>query len=766
MRLHEPNITSFKGDPLTGVVPPQLIVYGNDGRLTPQQFGEVAHAYKLFRDALRTSMGDYLTQHRTLADGTRIRMTSNSGLDYVYVWPTGGGTILYVFRGFVLAPKPVDVATLAEALDKDILAFVDDTNKWDKFMAPYPIGTKREALPYTVTDIAWEGGPAHVSKPGYTVWANKSIRGVHPVGDAKFNDVYAAHGSSLYHDGVKVRSFGVGTSGLPVVAVDSGAYKVTFVGDDNVSGVAATDPPTFVHAYRWTDYFAPITSGIMFSPGVDLIEGTPVKASFLGYNKVSTGAVQIWNATATLAQDDPFLASVAEVFTQLDIPAALNSDDGGTTITIAPITRPIANPDALISDFGYAGIGPVCTGPIMSGPTSTGGSATKRTLNVSYSDPLAFSINDAQQVTIARTVNVFTEATVSSSTIHGSWGESEKLWGYPNSPDVVYGRFPASFGSGDLYPGDPYGLVQTADIILVTHTDDSTCSVDVPGAPQRIWDVTVEHAFDEDSEGINEYPPDNPPSIGQQLNPSNPGTKPSTYTVVPSWPRRTEGRSVNTSLETHTIAGTARDYFYFDRTNEVFGWIETEIASSSSKVDDNPVTGSSSVRVTLRFTGRGANYTRDLYNESFGIPFVLTTTAPWAWLTGAQYHQPPRPAPIFSPTWQEQGMCPYIAYTTSSEPVQRIAMFFRLQCLKTDVPADYEPTLFPDTTEFKAYMFEQLIGFYAGALGAGGATTLAEIFTAVLGAPIVLHYTDPADLFDNIFNPLDEATQYANLYRT
>lgn len=88
-RLHDPPFIEFDGTPVTGRVPPLLRVM--EGRqLTPQQYGGVSHAYKLFRNAVGTMVGDYLVQHRVLPDGTRVRMESMQGRDVVYVWPTGG----------------------------------------------------------------------------------------------------------------------------------------------------------------------------------------------------------------------------------------------------------------------------------------------------------------------------------------------------------------------------------------------------------------------------------------------------------------------------------------------------------------------------------------------------------------------------------------------------------------------------------------------------------------------------------------------------
>lgn len=87
MKLSDPSFINFDGSPVTGRVPPQLLIDGGK-QLTAAQFGTVTHAYKLFRDALRVSVTPFLVQNRTLADGSRVRMESMQDRDLVYVWPT------------------------------------------------------------------------------------------------------------------------------------------------------------------------------------------------------------------------------------------------------------------------------------------------------------------------------------------------------------------------------------------------------------------------------------------------------------------------------------------------------------------------------------------------------------------------------------------------------------------------------------------------------------------------------------------------------
>lgn len=87
-QFNNQNFISFSGEPITGRMPTKTVVYGPE-MTGPQQAG-VAHAYKLFCDAVNTSVGKYVVQNRVLADGTKVRMISNWGNDTVMVWPVGG----------------------------------------------------------------------------------------------------------------------------------------------------------------------------------------------------------------------------------------------------------------------------------------------------------------------------------------------------------------------------------------------------------------------------------------------------------------------------------------------------------------------------------------------------------------------------------------------------------------------------------------------------------------------------------------------------
>lgn len=102
MRVNNPDYLTFGGQPITGRIPPTMVVDG--GVLTQEQYSGVIHAYKLFCDMTKLALGDYQIANRILKDGTRVRMISINKADTVLVWPTGGGSQEVWYRGICAYP--------------------------------------------------------------------------------------------------------------------------------------------------------------------------------------------------------------------------------------------------------------------------------------------------------------------------------------------------------------------------------------------------------------------------------------------------------------------------------------------------------------------------------------------------------------------------------------------------------------------------------------------------------------------------------------
>lgn len=102
--LSNPNFISFSGEPITGRIPTKTVVYGPE--MTKGQHGGVAHVYKVFCDAVKVSPAKYHVQNRVLADGTKVRMISNWGVDTVMVWPVAGSESGETLDVFIAAIRP------------------------------------------------------------------------------------------------------------------------------------------------------------------------------------------------------------------------------------------------------------------------------------------------------------------------------------------------------------------------------------------------------------------------------------------------------------------------------------------------------------------------------------------------------------------------------------------------------------------------------------------------------------------------------------
>ena len=137
----------FDGKPLTGVAPAQLISV-NGRPISPAQFSEVAHHFKLFLDAVNVSPfpDGYHVQNRVLPDGTKVRMESMQRNTRVFVEPVfsesfddilhGIGLILVNADGSLITDHTMEDPDYGEIAQAYILTpqvkpgTFDGTGKW------------------------------------------------------------------------------------------------------------------------------------------------------------------------------------------------------------------------------------------------------------------------------------------------------------------------------------------------------------------------------------------------------------------------------------------------------------------------------------------------------------------------------------------------------------------------------------------------------------------------------------------------------------
>lgn len=98
--LNNPSFLTFGGEPITGRIPTQTVIVGQNQQLTVEQIGGVRHAYKQFCDNRALSITPFAAHQLLLPDGTVVRMVSSHGRDTVTVWPTGTSSIEVFGRTF------------------------------------------------------------------------------------------------------------------------------------------------------------------------------------------------------------------------------------------------------------------------------------------------------------------------------------------------------------------------------------------------------------------------------------------------------------------------------------------------------------------------------------------------------------------------------------------------------------------------------------------------------------------------------------------
>ena len=796
MSLNDPRFINFDGSSVTGRVPPALRVA--EGReLTPTQAGAVAHAYKLFKDAANVSVAEFLVQNRTLSDGTRVRLVSIQGQDTVTVWPTGGERKAFSLRGFVVSPLAVMGHTLPDKLKQSILTVRDKTLKWVPFVYGYRPGGVGAEFGYSISATKFSGKEVKVGISKFITWAGRMVRQFVPVSDDKYNDVFLAHGRALYKNGVSFRSFPLALpGGVPVVFETPGERaKAVFVDNNKVSAVYEgnpldpsdpLDPPALVVAYDWRAFADPyaMLAVKVFNTGVEVdhgLAGGARKTRYLSYNKTLAGALQVCVATAELLPGPPYASVTAQEMSQLNVEGVLNAMTGWVTEDAVPAGAPvISEPTARSNLIGhnYSALdGGVYAGEITSagwymGVTVPNTANGKETFDHIYSLPESVKLNESEFISIERKSTIYSVTKRNSATYYNTWPHSNPL--LTGSTDALlftggcYMRYGLTFGGGRIYAGQPVTGGYSEVGARMEHQDNAVCRVTVPGIPKRIYDATATHNISGVAgTGIST-------ELGTTEGLSISSTSLINYFLVfvksnAAYPTLQTNvyKNVSSKLGTNSFTAKATDYIYSDRHNEVFVWVEAEIISNSTNEALDTGSSSITVRACIQFNGE-KTYTA-LYSANYDVPREVAKMDPWG--LGFAYSEcswdyitPHRPDPVYAPLWQDQGMCPYIAYTTKEEiaegVVPKIAAHFRLFLYRhTRGVLEDDPPEHPSVVAFPIYMCEQLMSHWG--------VPPATVISAIEAQPTIIKLALPdADLFANVGAPTDDAAHYAKFYRT
>lgn len=769
MTLDDQRWITLRGDPITGRSPTQLIVM-NDAEMTREQFAGVQKAVRSFFEAVAVTPhpNGYHLHRRELSDGTRIRMESNLGVRKVMVWPTNSTSKREPrppLRGFVIIPLGLAGHDMA-GLDKSTLTRLK-SGVWGPWVRPYAPRNEKEYLPYLV-------GRVRSRPPG----------GVDVVSDDLFHDVYSVangvHKNAVPFAGMHGLNI---AGGVPVVFQNK---AIVFVTSDAVAYIGG-EPLAVQTPYQFTPapHFDPYAAAFRFDAGPELVRSglpaeTSCKVRYLAYNKWEVGLVEVWRGTVPLTDSGTHIGTPIEALSYIPAPAPMQDMNSFVTTSGSPRSTPITTPNEVPS-VGWLYHGGF-EGYMLSGGWQAGSMTAHevRVYDHAFSDAQTLQINEADSISIDRAVTVDSEQHRYIGSYKGSWpveGIGFGGWFYTNGgPPAYVAQFTGYYDGHVSTVGDTYGIYATylETVGELTHLDTSYCTVTLADLPKKLYDVSVTRSHHEISGWAQEF--DTRYMYYGEYIEFTAAPTPTTVMMIPGTggylPFTTDAKAEHQI--THAVVAEAVDYLYCDHANEVYIWIEAQVSSDATDERDETGTSSVVIKAVVRFNG-GSTETV-LYQQSYSTPRTFALMRPPGIDFDAiaydgtvipfQYHPIPQPAPIFAPLWREQGMCPYVVYTTKEEhtaspsPVTpRFATHLRLQLVRTDRGFLADPPILADVVQFSPYMCEQLLTNYGAETGL--------IFAAFEATPTVIKFTspDPA-LFSNVGAPIDDANQFAKFYRT
>lgn len=711
------------GEPVTGRAPTQVLFHVAPGvEASPQQRGAVAHAYKLFCDAVKNSAfpSGFHVQRRKFPDGMRVQMTSNLGRHEVQVWITGGASAA-VYRGFVIKPLIKDGAALVWSGFTTLLRYAGA--QWRRWVSGYSPGGETDLPTFFVSSE---------SKQKRTIQS-----------DAKYNDVVVLHRGGLYKNGERAGSF-TGATGRPIVV----APEVFALTPDGTIYRRAGASAALL--FSWVPNI--LTPGTRHSPEARFANrSTEPQVQLLTYNLTAAGALQTFRQTVKLLTAAPWFSTTGEVFAQLGVAAALRSTSGWTSTSsefpLAPMISPIHSDHAAVYWIYPYSITPGPVGTVFSVNPEPDAPQTVQTYvkSLSGSDPSVRLYPDIEGH-IAREVSV----AVSRKEGNVPWwntNSSPKIWTSsvnPSQLDLGGGYWartvpPVDISHPPVYTGDRIniGLREIGGMLTETDTASSRTTLDVIGA---IYTSDTTHSITHREVTSTEFRPAEPfSSTGGPFGYNNfppPGGGDTFWVPVRQvthtdpWPATTRVRR----SERLDVSGTAKDYVFADTENGVYVYFESTISGTRTQEysrEDTTIVSSDVGEITFIVelvlqsssfgTFRGTKKTFAL-NSPVTAPFVtaedIAPEPTFLW----QYVSPERVPPIFSPRGFGQGACAEIAYTTTEEaPTKRLLASFREQVLVSARPSFYPVPAIIEAHQTKIPMGETLLaahfpGLYFGAI--------------------------------------------------
>ena len=726
MTVYSRNWIGLDGQPLTGLLPSKLLVYGPPGQqLNAGQLGEVAHAFKLFNDAVRVSPvpNGYHVQNRTLRDGSRVRMTSNASAMTTEVWIKGGGDEL-LYRGFVIEPKFTDEGPTDWPGETTLLAYGGAPPKWRDWVTPYTPGRRGSGPTYFVSSTR--------SRP---------LRGIQEEGN--FLDVYLWSGKTLHVNGARTATFGSSAAGTLVVLKQTDPLvqpeKIFFSANSLALFLVGPGlPSTLLFSYDPT--FPPFTKTYT-QPPRHMVLAERIDLEVLGLT--IAGLLQVKRAALQLLREPPWF-EYTEFSGTVGTTALLYPSGGYTTtedyIPSSPLF-PIRDANALICGWRWntpavpeLGGATTFNSYIRGTGVGTSNTRNKRTYVKNLSDgasaelydDIRFSTNRALVINSSRESGIITwgprwpgPRTWTASVSPGSYSEAA-LYGQFQSP-------PADLNSFSIEAGRLISIAQSENGGTLQHLDSSSC---VTSSPEfgAIYSAEVEHRVDHTESAWTEWlsnDPGGPRSVGQKgffVDEDGDGdfdrfVYASWWAYVPCAKDLFKSYEEVLRVEQFIVTASTKDFLFVDVENDVQVWLESTFSGSRTITlnnDSESETGSGTLTLVLHVAAQGRLFSSD--TRSFSTSGVTFPTEPPPDISFGssnlvwRYAALTMPAPIFNPRWLGQGSCPHIAYTVTGEDApDRLLASFRVQVAFDNRPIGTEPEVLPDTVQFKVPMLEQML---------------------------------------------------------
>lgn len=684
MSLFNQGRTSFNGDPITGRVPTQLVVFAPPGvTMNAAQEGGVAHAYKLFCDAVSVSPfpNGYHVQNRRLVDGTTIRMTANGTVHQVLVQIGGEVKNDPPYRGFVIRPIRTDNPEFTFVKNNVLLHCVPDESNvlhWEKWVSPYYIDKPDEAMDYLVDTTQ-----------------RKYEKKLAPLADARYFDVYTREGTKLYRNGEKKPFMAVpaGTR-MPIrvkIGDDTAWYSLSPTSVDRMV-FDPPNPPTLALVFGISELEPPFVGLVDYSGG----RPTTNKIEFIGYNTRETTwdtrrraigllATAPWTTGATVFNQyyrlTPFFPTGGWLSDSYEIP------------TLAPL-RPNMDTESY-----WLGTG-TTSGKMYATDISTPNSRTQLDYVKLLTDSATIPLFDGISATVRRQVDLDAHRTDGIVTWWNEWAGGP-MWtasiegpvvGEP--PDVYIEWMPYTYIQGPrspspdspgVYAGTRYNInVQEGggDLVL----DETAVAEILMTSPEsRLKPIfrtesirtldQIESTHDKRTwTGVYG-------GYAGALSDNNGHYVPEGFKVADTWTNTSE--SFDEFTETTTFNCVSRDYLLADTVNHTYVYIEGVLVGSHVRyVDYNSSSNDSVVSawtlqiyVVAEFADQEVRRLiktatgTEMLTAQLMVPTDITQTVANRVI---RYSSPLGAIPIFAPLWFDQGICPHVAYTTKAEQEQEL----------------------------------------------------------------------------------------------